>query len=128
MQSTYGLKLKDLFRAEDLAFGTYRFSVGELIPEMTKVAWQSKRSDIQKLSPGMTSARFRYQLPRKKYEAEWGKQYEQPGVGARFLAFLFRLMPRFGPFKVLAFKPVLLKARRCSCKASSKPCRIIGCC
>ncbi len=105
-QETYGIPIKDIFGTLDLAIGTYRFSVGTLVPEMTKAAWQSKRSDIQKLSPGITRSKFVYSLPRRKYEQEWDKEYHQPGWFARFLAFVFRLIPKFGPFKVMAFKRV----------------------
>jgi hypothetical protein len=38
------------------------------------------------------------------YQKDWGNQYHRPGFGARFLGFLFRLMPKIGPFKALSFK------------------------
>ncbi len=103
---TYGIDLKDEFGTLDLAIETYRFSVGKLIPEMTKVAWQSKRTDIAKLSPGMTKKKFLYAMPRRRYEKEWGRTYHQPGPGARFMAVMFRLIPTFGPFKAFRFQPV----------------------
>jgi hypothetical protein len=109
-QATYGLEWKDVFRASDVAVGTYRFSVGKLIPEMTKVAWQSKKKDLEKLRPGITRSQFVYVLPRKKYESEWGNHYSRPGFLARILAVLLRVVPRFGPFKVLAFPVVPSKA------------------
>jgi len=116
-QETYGLEMKDIFRASDLAIGTYRFAVGKAIPEMTKVAWQSKRKGLEKLTPGLTRSRFVYVLPRKKYESEWGNHYSRPGFLARILAVLLRVVPRFGPFKVLAFpivpsqaEPMFLKS------------------
>lgn len=102
-QDTYGLTLKDVFGTLDLALGTYRMSVGHLIPEMTKVAWTQKKADIEHLSPGVTRAKFVYALPRRRYEKEWGKDYHKPGPGARFMAFLFRVLPKFGPFKALGF-------------------------
>ncbi len=105
-EDTYGLKLKDVFGTLDLALGTYRFSVGHLIPEMTKVAWHQKRADIEKLSPGAKRASFIYVMPRRRYEKEWGKEYKQPGFGARFLAALFHIIPKFGPLRALGFPPV----------------------
>lgn len=105
-KDTYGIEMKDIFGTLDLGIGTYRFSVGKLIPEMTKAAWQSKRSDIEKQSPGITRAKFVYHLPTKKYRAEWKDEYRQPGIFARFVAAAFHLLPKVGPFKVLAFKPV----------------------
>jgi hypothetical protein len=103
---TYGFELKGAFRALDLAIGTYRRSVGVVIPEMTKVAWQSKRDEIAKELPGITKKKYLYALPRRQYEKEWGDQYQRPGIFARILAVLFRLIPKVGPLKALSFKPV----------------------
>ena len=100
---TYGVELKDVFLSVDLALGTFRHTVGGLIPEMTKVAWETKKDDIVKATPGATRDKFLYNLSRASYEKEWGHEYERPGIVARILAFLFRLIPRFGPFKALAF-------------------------
>jgi hypothetical protein len=101
---TYGLKLKDVFHHLDLALGTYRYSVSQLIPEMTKTAWAAKSKEIQSRNPGTSRKQFLYNINRASYEQEFGADYQRPGVGARFLAFLFRLLPRFGPFKVFGFK------------------------
>src|SRR5579884_33859 len=111
-ETTYGIPMKDLFKSEDLAIGTYRFAVGKLIPEMSKVAWSSKRKDIEKLSPGIVRSRFVYAFPRAQYRKEWDSKYRTPGKGARFLAFLFRLIPAFGPFKALGFQPVPPRGER----------------
>jgi Zinc dependent phospholipase C len=102
----YGLEFKDLFSSEDLAIGTFRFSVGSAIPKMTRVAWDSKRKDIAKLSPGITRSKVTYRLPRREYEKRWGTTYKMPGFSERILAILFRLVPHAGPFKALGFRPV----------------------
>src|SRR5207249_6731859 len=47
-QDTYGLELEDVFTSLDLAIGSYRRSVSSVIPEMTKVAWETKKDEIQK--------------------------------------------------------------------------------
>lgn len=52
----------------------------------------------------MTSRKFVYRVSRTSYEKEWDRNYDRPGVGARFLAFLFRILPKVGPLKALAFK------------------------
>ena len=111
-KDTYGIDLKEIFGTLDLGIGTYRFTMGKLIPEMTKVAWDSKRSDIQKLSPGLTRAKFVYSMPRRQYRKEWATGYKEPGLWTRFLAFIFRAIPTLGPFKVLSFKPVPDRAER----------------
>jgi len=111
-RETYGFELTDIFKNEDLAFGTFRWSVGSLIPEMTKVAWDSKRKDIAQLSPTVTRAQYVYRLPRRKFESEWGSTYTRPGFGTRVLVFVFRLIPNFGPFKALRFHPVTAQGEK----------------
>src|SRR5579862_5201910 len=39
---TYGMKMTDIFASLDLALGSFRYSVGSIIPGMTRVAWQLK--------------------------------------------------------------------------------------
>jgi hypothetical protein len=102
---TYGLHLKDVFGNLDLALGTYRRSVSSIIPTMTKAAWAAKKDEIVGGTPGVTQRKFVYILSRSSYEKEWGANYERPGLGARILAFLFRLIPNVGPFRALSFKP-----------------------
>lgn len=99
----YGVELKDVLSHEDLAVGSYRFSVSRLIPEMTQVALQTHKKDIMRETPGLTKRKFLYRLSRSNYEKEWGKDYEKPGVRTRVLSTLLRYMPKVGPFKALAF-------------------------
>lgn len=101
---TYGLKLEDIFHRLDLALETYRYSIRTLIPEMTKAAWAAKSKEIMQQNTGMSRRQFLYNISQASYEKEWGADYQRPGVGARFLAFLFRLIPKFGSFKGLGFK------------------------
>src|SRR5712691_7265476 len=103
-QKTYSLQLKDLFRTLDLALGTYRFSVSRILPTVTKTAWSIKSEEIMKDQPSASRRQFLYNLKRASFEKEWGANYEHPGFGARTLAFVFRLMPRFGPLRGLGFK------------------------
>ena len=101
----YGLHLKDVFTMEALAFGSYRHSVSTLIPEATKIAWKLKEEDIVKDQPGITRQRFLYNLSRASYEKEWDHNYQKPGIFARIMATVLRVIPRFGPFKAVGFKP-----------------------
>jgi zinc dependent phospholipase C len=100
----YGLKFEDVFSNFDMAMGTFRFSIGELIPKTTKVAWQLKEKEIMQLSPQMTRSKFLYVMPRNEFEKEWGKEYKKPGFGSKILAFLIRIVPKIGPFSALSFK------------------------
>ena len=103
-QKTYGLTLKDIFRALDLALGTYRFSVSAILPKVTKTAWAIKNKEIMNEQPTMSRKLFIYNVNRASYEKEWGKDYQHPGFGTQLLALVFRLMPKFGPFKGLTFR------------------------
>jgi hypothetical protein len=100
----YGLQLKDVLSHEDLAIGSYRFSVSRLIPEMTQVALQTHKKDMMRERPDFAKQEFLYRLSRSDYEKEWGKDYTKPGFGTRILSTLLRYMPRIGPFKGLGFK------------------------
>ena len=103
-EDTYSFPLKSLVRDLDLALGTFRFSVSQVIPEMTRAAWAAKSKQIQALEAGMSRQKFIYRMPRAKYEKDWDNKYRHPSFGARLLAFLFRLIPKIGPFKALAFR------------------------
>lgn len=104
-QETYGLELDQVLPNVDLAIGTFRRTVSGLIPEMTKVAWELKKDELEKSSPGITREKFVYNLSRAGYEREWGREYEKPGMMARVIAFTVRIVPKVGPFRILAFKP-----------------------
>jgi hypothetical protein len=103
-EETYSVPLKSIFTSLDLALGSYRRSISSIIPEMTKAAWSARKDEIGKSMPGVTRRKFVYNLSRSSYEKEWGKDYERPGAGARFLAFLFHIIPKIGPFKALGFR------------------------
>ena len=103
-RKTYGIELKDLFINLDLALGTYRRAVSTVIPQMTKIAWETKKDEIAKASPGITREKFVYQLSRSDYEKEWGKQYEKPGPLDKTFSLFFRVVPKVGPFSALSFK------------------------
>ena len=99
----YGMELKDVLTHEDLAVGSYRFSVSRMIPRMTQVALQTHKKDLMRETPNFAKRKFLYRLSRSDYEKEWGKDYVKPGIGTRILSTLLRYMPKIGPFKAMAF-------------------------
>ncbi len=99
----YGLELKDVLAHEDLAIGSYRFSVSRLIPQMTQVALQIHKKDFQRDTPNFAKRKFLYRLSRSDYERNGGKTTSSPGLGTRILSTLLRYMPKIGPFKKLGF-------------------------
>jgi len=103
-KETYALELASIFASLDLALGTYRYSVSTLIPTMTRVAWETKKGDIEKQTPGITRDKFLYNLSPADYHNEWGTQYKKPGLLSKVLAAMFRVVPKVGPFKGVAIK------------------------
>jgi hypothetical protein len=99
----YGMELKDVLTHEDLAIGSYRYSISHLIPEMTQVALQTHKKDMMREQPDFAKQKFLYRLSRSDYEKDWGKDYVKPGFGTRILSTLLRYVPKIGPFKALAF-------------------------
>jgi len=101
---TYGLQLGSVLLNEDKALNSYRRDVSKLIPKATRIAWHLKKDEIKDDIPDATKKRFLYNLSRSNYEREWGKNYKKPTPGEVFLAFLYKLLPKFGPLKVLEFR------------------------
>lgn len=99
----YGLKLDDVLPHQDLAIGSYRYSVSRVIPEMTQVALRTHKKDLMRETPDFEKQKFLYHLSRSEYEKEWGKDYPKPGFGTRVLAVVLKYMPKVGPFKALGF-------------------------
>jgi hypothetical protein len=102
--ATYGLEMKDIFMNEDLAIGSYRHAVSQTIPEITQIAWRDKREEIEKLNPGAAAEKFVFNLSPQEYDKAYGTDYRKPGLLARFLALLYRLLPKVGPLRPLKFK------------------------
>jgi len=98
---TYGIEMKDIFGNVTLALGSYRHSIGSIVPGMTRVAWSLKQDQLKKEIPGITRKKFLYNLSRSSYEKEWGTEYHKPGWRTKLVTFLFRLIPKVGPFKAL---------------------------
>lgn len=103
-RETYGIDLNDVFAMLDLSIGTFRRSISTIIPEMTKAALLTRNNVNIREKNDAARRQYIYYLSRSDYEKEWGRQYERPGPFARVLAFLFRLIPKIGPFKAVAFK------------------------
>ena len=103
-QKTYGVPLSEVIPNEDLAFGTFRRAVSQVIPEMTRVALLARRKEIVADTPNFNEKKFLFYLSRAKYEKQWGTDYRKPGIGGRFLAWVLKVVPKVGPFSALAFK------------------------
>ena len=111
-RETYGIEMKDLFLSEDLAIATYRHAVGTTIPEMTKLAWGRKREQILNVTPGITRKTFVFNLKRTQYDKDFGADYAKPHGFARFIALVYHVVPKIGPFRALSFSVPTPEAER----------------
>ena len=103
-RETYGLDLRKVLDNEEKVIGSYRRDVSKLIPRATRVAWSLKKNEIKSDVPGITRRKFLYNLSRSSYERSWGKQYQPPTFWDHFLALLYRVLPKFGPLRVLQLR------------------------
>jgi zinc dependent phospholipase C len=103
-RDTYGLEMQDIFGDEERAINTYRYAVSQLIPELTRAAWRDKHDEIVKLTPTLQQTGFVFAYGRREFERAYGSSYQKPGWLARFLGVVYRLVPKVGPLKPLAFK------------------------
>jgi Zinc dependent phospholipase C len=101
---TYDIPLQSVSKDQERAANSYRYDVSKLIPRATRVAWDLKQDEIQKDVPGVTRKKFLYNISRSSYEKRWGKNYQRPTPGDRFIAFLIRILPKIGPLKILTFR------------------------
>jgi hypothetical protein len=99
----YGVQLKEVLPHEDLAIGSFRYSVSSLIPHMTQVALRTHKKEIMKEAPNFQKQKFLYRLSRADYEKQWGKDYQRAGFGVRLMSVILRVMPKVGPLKALDF-------------------------
>jgi len=101
---TYSLKLSDQIK-ENLAIGTFRYTVSSVIPTMTRAAWRLKKNEILKAEPTADKRKFIFNLSRSAYRKKWGVDYKGPGAAARVLAFVVESLPKVGPLRALSFQP-----------------------
>ncbi len=100
-KETYGVDIKTVLKHENLAVNTYRYSVSNVVPEMTRAAVLHYGKEIQQRVPSFDRRSFVYRVKRSEYEHAWGKQYHRPGFGAYLIDFIVKIMPKVGPFSAL---------------------------
>lgn len=101
---TYELHLTDVFGNFSRAVGTFRWTVKNFFPSLTKAAWASKSASIKKENPTITAKKFKYKMKRANYNKEFGKEREKPGVMSYLFAALIKILPKIGPLAPLKFK------------------------
>ena len=88
-RANYGLELQQVFGDVERAVGTYRWAVSQLIPDLTCAAWKDQEDKI-------------FTMTRAQYEQAFGTNYRKPGFLARMVVAIFKVIPKFGPFKPLS--------------------------
>jgi hypothetical protein len=111
-RATYGLGLDDLFGDLARAIGTYRRAASEIIPDVTRMAWRDKRDEIVAANPKLAEQDFVFTMTRQEYEDAYGTSYRKPSLLARIVVAIFKVIPKFGPFKPLAFEPLTPEAEK----------------
>ena len=108
---TYGLEIDDVFSNFDVAVSTFRWSVGTLLPALTKAAWAAKEEQLaQRDAPAGPTELFTY--TRQEFEETWGTSDRRPNIGHRFLSMVLRIVPRIGPRDTFAIKAPSAEAER----------------
>ena len=101
---TYGQDLNKLFPNFESTVSTFRWGVRDLFPAILKNAWKTKKDEIRKIDVHAKHKDFRFKMPRKMYDKEFGTGYTRPDFKARAVAFLIKTLPKIGPLKKFSFK------------------------
>ena len=59
---------------------------------------------MKQADPTFVPKKLIYRLSKADYQKRFGNSYQRPGVGARLLAFLLKLIPKIGPLKDLSLR------------------------
>ncbi|MFD1874716.1 zinc dependent phospholipase C family protein [Hymenobacter bucti] len=109
---TYGLELKSLVMNLDLALGSYRFAVRNLIPLASRAAWRANRHELRKVNRRVRRRDYVYKESKEEYERLYGTHYERPKFGARIVAGIIQVLPKVGKLKSLKFIAPTPEAQR----------------
>jgi hypothetical protein len=99
-EKTYALKLTDVFASLDLAVASFRWSVKDIFPTITRAAWVNKRDEIQKQHPGITRKQYSYKVNKTQYVKTWSKV----PWNVRATSMVIKIMPNLVVGRSLRFK------------------------
>ena len=94
-RKTYGLEMKEIFTSVDLALAAYRRAISQVIPRITRVAWELRKNEL-----GTANST----CPLAIDDEEWSEEGEQPSLLDKTVGLLLRAVPKVGKLKALAFK------------------------
>jgi hypothetical protein len=65
---------------------------------------ENKEKEIRELDHSVARGSYVYNIRRQKYFKEFGRERDKVTFGESALAFLIRIVPKWGPLKILKFK------------------------
>jgi hypothetical protein len=98
---TYGLDIDDVFSNFSKAVNTFRWSVKDVFPQLTRTAWNNKKKEILKTAPTATRRSYVYRMRRMDYIKEFGEAREKPHLPTRIMITIIHYLPKVGPLKKL---------------------------
>jgi hypothetical protein len=101
---TYGVDINAIFGSLSLSIESFRWSVKNLFPALTRAAWAMKKNDILKTQPTATSRSFRYKMKSANYHQEFGQNHKRPGILATSFAWFIKVLPKVGPLRSLKLR------------------------
>jgi len=102
--ATYGLEMPDLFMSEDLAIGSYRQrrQPDDSRDYRDRLARQARGDS--KTQSRRAEEKFIFNLSPQEYDQAYGTDYRKPGLLGAVSRVLYKLLPKIGPLRPLAFK------------------------
>ena len=101
---TYGIDINGIFKDFSLSVETFRWTVKNFMPTITKAAWAAKKSQIRKLNNNITRRKFEYKMRKANYYHEYGQKREKTGVFPTAISVIVRVIPKVGPLRDLKIK------------------------
>ncbi|QNP52555.1 zinc dependent phospholipase C family protein [Hymenobacter qilianensis] len=116
---TYGLELGQVLANVDLAVGSYRFAVRQLIPIAARAAWHAERDEIRKLSPGPGAATICTGKVSGNIAASMALTTRSLGLEPGCYRWWCGCCPKLAPCSLSPSNCLLLRRKSCLRKASA---------
>ena len=101
---TYGLTLRSQLGRERPAFRSYRSSVRHFVPEVAYAEVLAHKNAFPADNTGPEFQKYQARLAQANAVEGWDKYRHKPGVGSHILSYFIRVVPKVGPFSILAIR------------------------
>ena len=106
---TYGFSIHDVLGHPSNALHAYRFGARRFLPEFSYAEALIHQHGFPADTPGPEFDLYEQRTAQLAQEADWDRYRKNPGAGTRLLAVLIVIVPKIGPFKMLAIKGPTVK-------------------